>query len=58
MTQIAVAAVILGLFVFAGCAEPISSAQGMTDEQRCVNSGGMWRGNSICEQPSGGRGRR
>jgi len=57
MTQTAVA-VILVLSALAGCAEPISSAQGMTDEQRCVNSGGMWRGNSICEQPSGGRGRR
>jgi hypothetical protein len=57
MNQSAVV-VILVLFALAGCAEPISSAQGMTDEQRCVNSGGMWRSNSICEQPSGGRGRR
>jgi hypothetical protein len=38
MTQTAVA-VILVLLALAGCAEPISSAQTMTDEQRCVNSG-------------------
>jgi len=57
MTQTAVA-LILVLLALAGCAEPISSAQTMTDEQRCANSGGMWRGNSICEQPSGARGGR
>jgi hypothetical protein len=58
MTQVAVA-VILVLLAVAGCAEPMSSsAQTMTDEQRCANSGGMWRGNSICEQPSVGRGGR
>jgi uncharacterized lipoprotein YajG len=51
-------AIIVALFVFAGCAEPIQPTQAMSDEQRCVNSGGMWRANSFCEQPGGGRGRR
>jgi hypothetical protein len=57
MTQTAVA-VILALVALAGCAETMSPVQAMTDEQRCVNSGGMWRSNAICEQPGGSRGRR
>ena len=50
-----VVAIVVVLFVFAGCAEPTQSGQAMTDEQRCINSGEMWRANSFCEQPGGGR---
>jgi len=46
-------AIIVALWVFGGCAEPIQPTQAMTDEQRCINAGGQWRANSICEQPSG-----
>jgi len=41
------------LCVCGGCAESMQPAQAMTDEQRCVNSGGIWRDNSFCEAPSG-----
>jgi len=46
-------AIIVALLVFGGCAEPIQPTQAMTDEHRCVNAGGIWRANSVCEQPSG-----
>jgi hypothetical protein len=49
-------AIVVVLFIFAGCAEPFQPSQAVTDEQRCVNSGGTWRANTLCEQPGGGRG--
>jgi hypothetical protein len=52
MTQKMLAIVVV-LCICGGCAEPMPSTQAMTDEQRCVNSGGVWRAHSFCEAPSG-----
>jgi len=51
-----VVAIVVMLFLFVGCAESMPPAQALNDEQRCVNSGGIWRANSFCEPPGGGRG--
>jgi hypothetical protein len=57
MSQSVVAIVVM-LFLLVGCGESMPPAQASNDEQRCVNSGGIWRANSFCEQPGGGRGGR
>jgi hypothetical protein len=46
-------AIVTLLCVSGGCAESMQPAQAMTDEQRCVSSGGIWRDNTFCEAPSG-----
>jgi hypothetical protein len=54
MTMIrAIFAIVVAILVLGACSEPMPSTQAMTDEQRCANAGGIWRANSLCEQPSG-----
>jgi hypothetical protein len=49
----AIFAIVVVILVLSACSEAPLSTRAMTDEQRCANAGGIWRANSLCEQPSG-----
>ena len=51
-----VVTIIVAAVVFAGCmASPAASPSLMSEQERCQQAGGAWRG-TVCERSSGGGG--